>query len=366
MPSVCSAVWPSSLTCTSIPLRSSQSWKSASEAFASSTIPGTFFWNADTWSATGLASRKPIPTTTRITVAITASTATPRGKRARRSSATNGFSSSAISPATMNSSTIAPAARSTATTPSTASGSSTSCTQRGSSTGSTRAGGGVFGSGSGAIVRSMRSAVDSVCAHGADTSILFVGDVVGRTGRRALESLLPALREELAPTFVVVNGENAAGGIGITPKEADALFAMGVDAITLGNHTYRHREIWPYLAGAPRDRAPGQLPADPARAAAPAWSSATARRSASSTSAATSTCRPAARRCVTVDEALREVSGADHVLVDMHAEATSEKVALGWYLDGKVTAVVGHPHARARRPTRACSPAGPPTSPTSA
>ena len=81
----------------------------------------------------------------------------------------------------------------------------------------------------------------------ADTSILFVGDVVGRTGRRALETLLPALREEHAPTFVVVNGENAAGGIGITPKEADAIFAMGVDVITLGNHTYRHREIWPYL-----------------------------------------------------------------------------------------------------------------------
>src|ERR687893_27706 len=79
------------------------------------------------------------------------------------------------------------------------------------------------------------------------TSILFVGDVVGRTGRRALETLLPVLREELAPTFVVVNGENAAGGLGITPKEADAFFALGVDAITLGNHTYRHREVWPYL-----------------------------------------------------------------------------------------------------------------------
>ena len=106
MPSVCSAVWPSSLTCRSIPLRSSQAWKSASEAFASSTMSGTLRWNADTWSATGLESRKPIAVTASTTHAITVSTASPRGKRARRSSDTNGFSSSAISAATMNSSTI--------------------------------------------------------------------------------------------------------------------------------------------------------------------------------------------------------------------------------------------------------------------
>src|SRR4051794_41663588 len=93
----------------------------------------------------------------------------------------------------------------------------------------------------------MRLAVDSVCGMAGATSILFVGDVVGRTGRRALETLLPALREDFAPQWVVVNGENAAGGIGITPKEADAFFASGVDAITLGNHTYRHRDVWPYL-----------------------------------------------------------------------------------------------------------------------
>ena len=69
----------------------------------------------------------------------------------------------------------------------------------------------------------------------------------GPGGRRVLRELLPGLRDELAPDFVVVNGENAAGGLGITPKEADELFRLGVDAITLGNHTYRHREIWPYL-----------------------------------------------------------------------------------------------------------------------
>ena len=78
-------------------------------------------------------------------------------------------------------------------------------------------------------------------------SILFVGDLVGGIGRRTLLGLLPALRERHDPTFVVVNGENSAGGLGITPKIADELFAAGVDVITLGNHAYHRREILPYL-----------------------------------------------------------------------------------------------------------------------
>src|SRR4030081_1546191 len=77
--------------------------------------------------------------------------------------------------------------------------------------------------------------------------ILFVGDVVGGIGKRTLLALLPALRERYAVDFVVVNGENAAGGLGITPMIATELFAAGIDVITLGNHTYRHREIYSYL-----------------------------------------------------------------------------------------------------------------------
>src|SRR5215203_573719 len=175
-------------------------------------------------------------------------------------------------------------------------------------------------------------------------SILFVGDVVGRTGRRALETLLPTLREELAPTFVVVNGENAAGGIGITPKEADALYALGADAITLGNHTYRHREIWPYLDERREIIRPANyLPGQPGRGAC------MVERDGVTLGVVNLSgnlfMQAGSPALVTVDEALREVVGADHVLVDMHAEATSEKVALGWYLDGKVTAVVGtHTH----------------------
>ena len=90
--------------------------------------------------------------------------------------------------------------------------------------------------------------------------------MVGRAGRRALRSLLPELRSEFAPDFVVVNGENAAGGIGITPKEADELLSLDVDAITLGNHTYRHREIWPYLESERRIVRPANyLPTQPGR-----------------------------------------------------------------------------------------------------
>ena len=92
----------------------------------------------------------------------------------------------------------------------------------------------------------------SLGARVSDARILFCGDLVGPAGRRALLRLLPALRERHDPTFVVVNGENVAGGFGITPEIADELLAAGVDVITLGNHAYRHREIYPYLDAQPR------------------------------------------------------------------------------------------------------------------
>jgi 2',3'-cyclic-nucleotide 2'-phosphodiesterase len=176
-------------------------------------------------------------------------------------------------------------------------------------------------------------------------NILFVGDVVGGVGRRALTTLLPALRERHRPEFVIVNGENVAGGIGITPKTADELFEAGVDVITLGNHSYRHREIYPYLDEHERILRPANfLPSQPGHgwcmvarnglrlgvlsvsgnlfmeAAAPAFA--------------------AAEAAVSAHE--REV---DQLIVDIHAEATSEKIGLGWLLDGRVTAVVGtHTH----------------------
>jgi metallophosphoesterase (TIGR00282 family) len=176
------------------------------------------------------------------------------------------------------------------------------------------------------------------------TAILFIGDVVGRAGRRALRELLPGLREELAPDFVVANGENAAGGIGITPKEADELFGAGVDAITLGNHTYRRREIWPYLEQERRIVRPANyLPSQPGRGTTVIERDGRSLGIVNLSGAVH--LQAGSPPLVTIDEALREVAGAEQVLVDMHAEVTSEKVALGWYLDGRVTAVVGtHTH----------------------
>jgi metallophosphoesterase (TIGR00282 family) len=180
---------------------------------------------------------------------------------------------------------------------------------------------------------------------GADASILFIGDVVGALGRRTLLGLLPTLRERYAPTFVVVNAENIAGGLGITPKIADQLLASGVDVITLGNHTYRHREIFDYLDTSDRVIRPANfLKRQPGKG----------------------TCiveRDGVRLGVlnlqgnvflqsgrhAFTEAEVEVSRlaqeCDQLLVDFHAEATSEKVAMGWYLDGRVSAVLGtHTH----------------------
>ena len=166
----------------------------------------------------------------------------------------------------------------------------------------------------------------------------------------------PACARSSSPTFVVVNGENAAGGLGITPQIADELFAAGVDVITLGNHAYHRREILPYLdARATRivrpanylRRHPGQR-RDGRRARRRA---ARGRR----TSSAPSSSRPRARRSTRSRRVLDGLDGkADHVLVDFHAEATSEKVAMGWYLDGRVTAVLGtHTHVPDRRRARA-------------
>ncbi|HEY1590420.1 MAG TPA: TIGR00282 family metallophosphoesterase [Solirubrobacteraceae bacterium] len=178
-----------------------------------------------------------------------------------------------------------------------------------------------------------------------DVNILFVGDVVGGIGKRTLLRLLPGLRERYAPDFVVVNGENAAGGIGITPKIADELFAAGIDVITLGNHTYRHREIYGYLDKHDRILRPANfLRSQPGHG----WcvvSNGDLRLGVVSLSGNLfmNAGRPVFSEA---DAALHALKGkTDHVLVDMHAEATSEKVGMGWHLDGRVTAVVGtHTH----------------------
>jgi len=175
--------------------------------------------------------------------------------------------------------------------------------------------------------------------------LLFIGDIVGGIGRRTVQALLPELRKRHALDFVVANGENVAGGVGITPRTADELFGLGIDVITLGNHTYRHREIYPYLdEHASIVRPSNFLAGQPGRGACVVERNGirlgVVNLSGNLHLQAGRAAFPEA------DAQLERLAGSvDHVLVDMHAEATSEKVAMGWYLDGRVTAVVGtHTH----------------------
>jgi metallophosphoesterase (TIGR00282 family) len=189
------------------------------------------------------------------------------------------------------------------------------------------------------------SAAQAPAASRGEATILFVGDLVGSLGRRTLIDCLPLLRERYAPTFVVVNGENVAGGLGITPKAAEQLLAAGVDAITLGNHAYHRREIYPYLDSQPRIVRPANyLRGQPGRGVCVVQSAGGARLGVVNLSGSLYL-RTGRSAFVEIDTALAELGEVDHILVDMHAEATSEKVALGWHLDGRVSAVVGtHTH----------------------
>jgi len=146
-------------------------------------------------------------------------------------------------------------------------------------------------------------------------------------------------------SFVVINAENVAGGFGITPKLADELFAAGVDVITLGNHAYRHREIYPYLDSEPRILRPANyLRGQPGHGH--TISERGGVRLAVINLSGTVFMNAGRSAFAEADALLAELrEKADHILVDMHAEATSEKVAMGWYLDGRVTAVLGtHTH----------------------
>src|SRR4051812_43169505 len=175
--------------------------------------------------------------------------------------------------------------------------------------------------------------------------LLFVGDIVGSPGRHAVESLLPVLMERHEPDFVVVNGENSAGGLGITSKIARALYKAGVDAITLGNHTYRHAEVYDFLDSDERIVRPANYPkGNPGKGHTVVEKDGV--RLAVVNLSGTVFLDAARSPFAEVDAILAELKGkADHVLVDFHAEATSEKVAMGWYLDGRVTACVGtHTH----------------------
>jgi metallophosphoesterase (TIGR00282 family) len=173
--------------------------------------------------------------------------------------------------------------------------------------------------------------------------ILFVADVFGAPGRRAVETRLPSLREELGADFCIVNGENAAAGRGITAKLADKILASGADVITLGNWTWGQSEFAPYLSGTDRVLRPANLsPRTPGIGLAVHDGVAVI------SLLGVFSLDPFESPFVTVDRLVDEARAQTPVIVlDFHAEATSEKVAMARYLDGRVTAVLGtHTHVQ--------------------
>ncbi len=180
------------------------------------------------------------------------------------------------------------------------------------------------------------------------TRILFIGDIMGRIGRRAMTAWIRGEEAVDRYDLIVANGENSAGGFGITERVAQELFETGVDVISGGNHTFDKREVLGYLNNEPRLLRPANYP--PGVPGKGVW---------------TGTAGNGARVAVinlqgrvfmrgvddpfrTVDTILEELEGkTDIILVDFHAEATSEKVAFGWHLDGRVSGVIGtHTHVQ--------------------
>jgi hypothetical protein len=177
--------------------------------------------------------------------------------------------------------------------------------------------------------------------------LLCVGDVVGGPGRRVLQQALPALAEQYKTDFVVVNAENAAGGSGITPQLYEKILQCGADVITLGDHLYRRREIIPILETSDRIVRPANLPAvAPGKTFVVRETAGGHRVAVISIMGRLFMKMPTSCPFATLDAALAALPRDVRIIVvDMHAEATSEKVSLGWHADGRVSVLFGtHTH----------------------
>ena len=179
--------------------------------------------------------------------------------------------------------------------------------------------------------------------------ILFVGDIFGNPGRKAVSNLLPILSERYGPfDAVIVNGENAAGGKGLTKPIVDEIFGWGVDVITTGNHVWAQREIFDFIDKTPNLIRPANFPKG---APGHGWCVFT-----TASDAKVGVMNIAGQVFMenydnpfhTLDDLLPQIQEQTHViLLDFHAEATAEKIAMGWYADGRVSAVVGtHTHVQ--------------------
>ena len=176
--------------------------------------------------------------------------------------------------------------------------------------------------------------------------VLLVGDVVGRPGRRAVARVVPQVVRELEVDLVVANGENAAGGFGLTPQTAQELFAAGVHVLTTGNHVWDRKELLAFIDGEARLLRPANFPpGSPGRGFTVVQDRA-GRPVAVLNLMGRTFMEPLDCPFRTADVLVEQLrSRTPVILVDFHAEATAEKVAMGWYLDGRVSAVFGtHTH----------------------
>ena len=178
--------------------------------------------------------------------------------------------------------------------------------------------------------------------------LLFCGDVVGRTGRELIERHIVSLRQSLSLDFVVINGENASHGFGVTGKHCDAFFSQGVDVVTLGNHSWDQREIIPYMSGETRVIRPINYPAGTPGRGFGVFSDGRGRKILVVQAMGRLFMDPLDDPFAALAGLLERYSlgGAVRaILVDMHAEASSEKMAMGHFLDGRVSAILGsHSH----------------------
>jgi len=172
--------------------------------------------------------------------------------------------------------------------------------------------------------------------------IMMIGDVIGKPGRIAVRKLVPDLRSEYGIDLVIANGENAAGGIGLTPDTADELFVSGVDLITSGNHIWAHKEMVSSLDSYQQVLRPMNYPRGVAGRGYAIIKNTLVVNLIGRTFIGNLDCPFRA-----IDSLLKEL-GDDKpaiTVIDFHAEATSEKIALGWYLNGRVSSVTGtHTH----------------------
>ena len=176
--------------------------------------------------------------------------------------------------------------------------------------------------------------------------ILFVGDIVGKPGMNAAVSLIPQLRREHRADAVVVNCENAVAGRGVSPEIADELLRLGVDVLTGGNHVWRLREIDEYLELESRLLRPANYPKAPGSGVYETTLACGVRFAVIHVEGRVFM-RDLTCPFEALDTALKEVRSAQVVFVDVHAEATSEKQALAWHFDGRISALVGtHTHVQ--------------------